>query len=334
MDKRICVVVDAMGGDNAPVEIVKGAVDAVNELNVTVKLVGPEDVINGELAKYTFDKEHIEVVNATEVISTDEVPTSAIRRKKDSSMVVGLKLVKEGQGDAFVSAGSTGAILAGGLLIIGRIPGVERPALGTCLPTKTGFTFLLDSGANVDCKPQYLEQFAKMGTVYMENVFHKKNPAVGLVNIGAEKEKGNALTKEAYELLEQTENINFVGNVEPRDIPSGGVEILVCDGFVGNTILKLSEGMAKTMIQIIKGEITKGAYKFAAACLKKPFQNVKGFLDADAVGGAPFIGLKALVVKAHGSSNARAIKNAIRQCVLFTEEDIVGKIQENIQAEK
>ncbi|WP_317854138.1 phosphate acyltransferase PlsX [Chakrabartyella piscis] len=334
MEKRICVVVDAMGGDNAPVEIVKGAVDAVNELNVNVKLVGPEDVINAELAKYTYNKEYIEVVNATEVISTDEVPTSAIRRKKDSSMVVGLKLVKEGKGDAFVSAGSTGAILAGGLLIIGRIPGVERPALGTCLPTKTGFTFLLDSGANVDCKPQYLEQFAKMGTVYMENVFHKTSPSVGLVNIGAEKEKGNALTKEAYELLEQTENINFIGNVEPRDIPSGGVEILVCDGFIGNTILKLSEGMAKTMIQIIKGEITKGAYKLAAACLKKPFQNVKGFLDADAVGGAPFIGLKALVVKAHGSSNARAIKNAIRQCVLFTEEDIVGKIQENIQPEK
>ncbi len=334
MEKKICVVVDAMGGDNAPVEIVKGAVDAVKELNVCVKLVGPEDVVNAELAKYTYDKADIEVVNATEVIGTDESPTTAIRRKKDSSMVVGLKLVKEGAGDAFVSAGSTGAILAGGLLIIGRIPGVERPALGTCLPTKKGFTFLLDSGANVDCKPQYIEQFAKMGTVYMENVFNRKSPSVGLVNIGAEKEKGNALTKEAYELLEQTENINFIGNVEPRDIPSGGVEILVCDGFVGNTILKLSEGMAKTMIQIIKGEITKGAYKLAAACLKKPFQNVKGFLDADAVGGAPFIGLKALVVKAHGSSNARAIKNAIRQCVLFTEEDIVGKIQENIQPEK
>lgn len=330
MDKKICVVVDAMGGDNAPVEIVKGAVDAVKELGVTIKLVGPEDVVNRELAKYSYDKATIEVVHASEVIGTDEAPTTAIRRKKDSSMVVGLKLVKEGAGDAFVSAGSTGAILAGSLLIIGRIPGVERPALGTCLPTKNGFTFLLDSGANVDCKPQYLEQFAKMGTVYMENVFQRTAPTVGLINIGAEKEKGNALTKEAYELLEQTENINFIGNVEPRDIPSGTTEILVCDGFVGNTVLKLSEGMAKTMIQIIKAEITKGAYKLAAACLKKPFQNVKGFLDADGVGGAPFIGLKALVVKAHGSSNARAIKNAIRQCVVFTEADIVGKIQEKL----
>ena len=330
MDKRIVVALDAMGGDYAPVETVKGAVDAVKELNVDIRLVGPEDVVNAELAKYEYDKERITVVHAPSVIGTDEAPTMAIRRKKDSSMVVGLNLVKNGEAEGFVSAGSTGAILTGGLFIVGRIPGVERPALGTCLPNKKGFSFLIDSGANVDCKPQYLEQFAKMGSVYVENVFGMKDPRVALVNIGAEKEKGNALTKETYELLEQAENINFIGNIEPRNIPFGEADVIVCDGFVGNTILKLSEGMAKTMVDIIKEEITKGAYKFAAAMLKKPFRNVKNFLDADEVGGAPFIGLNSLVVKAHGSSNAKAIKNAVRQCVVFTEADIIEKIKDKL----
>lgn len=330
MDKKVIVALDAMGGDLAPVEIVKGAVDAVKELNVDIKLVGQQDKINAELAQYTYPKERIQVVHAEEVIGTDEVPTSAIRRKKDSSLVVGLNLAKSGEADAFVSAGSTGALLTGALLIVGRIEGVERPALGTCLPTKTGFTFLLDSGANVDCKAKYLEQFAKMGSVYIENIFGIAQPKVALVNIGAEKEKGNALTKEAYELLEVSENINFVGNIEPRNIPFGEADVIVCDGFVGNTILKLSEGLSKTLIDIIKEEITAGSYKFAAAMLKTPFRNVKKRFDSDEVGGAPFIGLKSLVVKAHGSSNARAIKNAIRQCVLFTEADIVGKIKDKL----
>lgn len=330
MEKRVIVALDAMGGDLAPVEIVKGAVEAVKELNVDIKLVGREEDVNAELAKYTYPKERIQLVPAQEVIGTDEVPTSAIRRKKDSSMVVGLTLVKKGEADAFVSAGSTGALLTGALTLVGRLEGVERPALGTCLPTKNGFTFLLDSGANVDCKAKYLEQFAKMGSVYVENVFGKVQPKVALVNIGAEKEKGNALTKEAYELLEVTEGIHFTGNIEPREIPAGAADVIVCDGFVGNTILKLSEGLAKTLIEMIKTEITAGAYKMAAAMLKTPFKNVKKYFDADEVGGAPFIGLKALVVKAHGSSNAKAIKNAVRQCVLFTEADIIEKIKEKL----
>lgn len=334
MDKKIIVALDAMGGDYAPVETVKGAVEAVKELNVDIKLVGPEDVVKAELAKYEYDKERIEVVHASEVIGTDEVPTMAIRRKKDSSLVVALNLVKKGEADAIVSAGSTGALLTGALLIVGRLPGVERPALGTCLPNKKGFSFLIDSGANVDCKPKYLEQFAKMGSVYVEHVFGIKEPKVALVNIGAEKEKGNALTKETYELLEQAEDINFTGNIEPRNIPFGEADVIVCDGFVGNTILKLSEGLAKTMIDIIKTEITKGAYKIAAAALKTPFRNVKKFMDSDEIGGAPFIGLKSLVVKAHGSSNAKAFKNAVRQCVLFTEADIIGKLREHLQEEK
>ena len=197
------------------------------------------------------------------------------------------------------------------------------------MPNKKGFTFLVDSGANVDCKAKYLQQFAKMASVYVENMFDIKNPKVALVNIGAEKEKGNALTKEAYELLEETD-LNFVGNIEPREIPFGEADIVVCDGFLGNTILKLSEGLSMALLGIIKEEITVGHYKIAAAALKKPFGNIKKKLDADEVGGAPFLGLKSLVVKAHGSSNAKAIKNAIKQCILFAEADIVSKIGEKI----
>ncbi len=330
MDKRIIVALDAMGGDFAPVETVKGAVEAVKELNVDIKLVGRAEDVSRELEKYSYDKERIEVIHAEQVIGTDEVPTMAIRRKKDSSLVVGLNLVKSGEADAFVSAGSTGAILTGALVIVGRLEGVERPALGTCLPVKTGFSFLIDSGANVDCKPKYLEQFAKMGSVYVENVFGIQNPKVALVNIGAEKEKGNALTKEAYELLEGAENINFTGNIEPRNVPYGDADVVVCDGFVGNTILKLCEGLSKTIFDILKAEITQGHYKIGAAILKQPFKNIKKRMDSDEIGGAPFIGLKSLVVKAHGSSNATAIKNAVRQCVLFTEADIIGKIKDKL----
>ena len=330
MEKRIVVAMDAMGGDYAPVETVKGAVEAVKELNVDIKLVGQEDVIKAELAKYEYDKDRIQVVHASEVIGTDESPTMAIRRKKASSLVVALNLVTNGDADGIVSAGSTGALLTGALLIIGRLPGVERPALGTCLPNKKGFSFLIDSGANVDCKAKYLEQFAKMGSVYVENVFGIKDPKVALVNIGAEMEKGNALTKETYELLEQAEGINFTGNIEPRNIPYGDADVVVCDGFVGNTILKLSEGLAKTIFDILKGEIMKGFYKVGAMILKTPFKNMKKFMDSDEIGGVPFIGLKSLVVKAHGSSNAKAFKNAVRQCVLFTEADIIGKIKDKI----
>lgn len=325
----IKIAVDAMGGDNAPAEIVKGAVDSVKECNAYVILVGQKQAIETELNKYSYDGDCIEIVEAEEVITTEESPTKAIREKKNSSMVVGLNLVKQKQADAFVSAGSTGALLTGALFIVGRIKGVERPVLGTCLPNKKGFTFLVDSGANVDCKAKYLQQFAKMASVYVENMFDIKNPKVALVNIGAEKEKGNALTKEAYELLEETD-LNFVGNIEPREIPFGEADIVVCDGFLGNTILKLSEGLSMALLGIIKEEITAGHYKIAAAALKKPFGNIKKKLDADEIGGAPFLGLKSLVVKAHGSSNAKAIKNAIKQCMLFSEADIVSKIGEKI----
>lgn len=329
MEKKIIVAVDAMGGDNAPGEIVKGAVEAIQELPVSILLVGLPEAIEQELKKYSYEKDRIEIVPASEIITTEETPTTAIRRKKDSSMVVGLKLVKEERAHAFVSAGSTGALLTGATVMIGRIKGIERPALGTCLPSTKGFTFLLDSGANVDCKAKYLEQFAKMGAVYVENVMGVSNPKIGLANIGAEKEKGNALTKEAYELLEQT-GPSFIGNIEAREIPFGEADVVVCDGFVGNIILKFAEGLSLALLGIIKEEITVGAYKLAAGMLKSRFRNIKKRFDADEVGGAPFLGLKALVVKAHGSSKAKAIKNAVKQCVSFVESDIVSKIEEKL----
>ncbi|MCJ7856841.1 phosphate acyltransferase PlsX [Lachnospiraceae bacterium NSJ-143] len=327
--KNIKIAVDAMGGDNAPFEIVKGAVEASAEFGSNITLVGPEDKIIAELNKYAYDKSKISIVNAAEVITTDESPTNAIRRKKDSSIVVGLNLVKSGEAAAFVSAGSTGAVLTGGTFIIGRIKGIERPALGTCLPTTNGFTFLIDSGANVDCKASYLVQFAKMASVYVENVMGIVNPRVGLINIGAEKEKGNSLTKEVYELLEES-NLNFVGNIEPRDIPFGLADILVCDGFAGNTVLKFAEGLSSALLGIIKNEITSGFYKVPSAFLIKPFKNIKKRFDSEEVGGAPFLGLKSLVVKAHGSSKAKGIKNAIKQCEIFVENDIVLKIEEKL----
>ena len=303
MERNIVVAVDAMGGDNAPFEIVKGVVEAVKLYPVKVLLVGKEDIVNKELVSYTYDKDSIEVVNADEVIGTDEAPTEAVRHKRNSSMMVGLGLVKENKASAFISAGSTGALFVGGTVTVGRIKGIDRPALATCLPTLKGFSLLLDSGANVDCKPQYLEQFAKMGSVYAENVLGVKNPTVGLANIGIEKEKGNMLVKEVYGLLENSD-INFIGNAEIVDIPYGAADIIVCDGFEGNTILKLTEGLSKALLTLIKGEITKGPYKLAAAALKTPFSNIKKNFDSDQVGGAPYIGLKALVMKMHGSCSS------------------------------
>lgn len=329
MERNIIVAVDAMGGDNAPFEIVKGVVEAVKLYPVKVLLVGKEDIVNKELVSYTYDKDSIEVVNADEVIGTDEAPTEAVRHKRNSSMMVGLGLVKENKASAFISAGSTGALFVGGTVTVGRIKGIDRPALATCLPTLKGFSLLLDSGANVDCKPQYLEQFAKMGSVYAENVLGVKNPTVGLANIGIEKEKGNMLVKEVYSLLENSD-INFIGNAEIVDIPYGAADIIVCDGFEGNTILKLTEGLSKALLTLIKGEITKGPYKLAAAALKTPFSNIKKNFDSDQVGGAPYIGLKALVMKMHGSCKAPAVTNCIKQSISFIENDTVAKIEKLI----
>ena len=238
------VALDAMGGDNAPVEMVKGAVEAVQKRNdIQVLLTGKEEILKEELAKYTYPDEKIHIVNATEVIETAEPPVKAIRSKKDSSLVTAMKLVRNGEADAFVSAGNSGAVLVGGQLLVGKIKGVERPPLAPLIPTLKGVSLLIDCGANVDARPSHLVQFAKMGSIYMESVVGKKNPTVGIVNIGAEEEKGNALVKETFPLLKECPDINFIGSVEAREIPYGDVDVIVCEAFVGNVILKLYEGV-------------------------------------------------------------------------------------------
>lgn len=328
----IKIAVDAMGGDNAPSEIVKGAVEAVSERpDITVCLTGQEDIIKKELEKYTYKKEQIEIVPASEVIETGDPPVNAIRKKKDSSIVVGMNLVKRGEADGFVSAGSSGAILVGGQVIVGRIKGVERPPLAPLIPTAEGVSLLVDCGANVDARPSHLVQFAKMGAIYMEHIVGIKNPRVAIVNNGAEEEKGNALVKETFPLLKACKGINFIGSIEARDIPSGYADVIVCEAFVGNVILKLYEGLAATLMSKIKGGMMKNTRSKMGALLIKPAlkETLKEF-DTTKHGGAPLLGLKGLVVKTHGSASSVEIKNAIFQCVDFKQQQINEKIAEHI----
>lgn len=332
MQNIIRVAVDAMGGDNAPGQIVKGTVEAVNERNdIKVILVGREDIVNSELQQYTYNKDQIEVVHASDIITNDEAPVMAIRRKKDSSIVVAMKLVKNGDADAFISAGSTGAILVGGQLIVGRIKGVDRPPLAPLIPTIKGVSLLVDCGANVDARSSHLVQFAKMGSLYMEHIVGIKNPKVAIVNIGSEEEKGNMLVKETYPLLKNCEDINFIGSIEARDIPYGAADVIVCEAFVGNVILKLYEGLSSALVGTIKkGLMSTTKSKIGAALCKGELKKtLKGF-DASEFGGAPMLGLNGLVVKTHGSSKNTEIKNAIIQCVSFNEQNINEKIKENI----
>ena len=324
----IKIAVDAMGGDNAPSEIVKGAVEAVSERpDITVCLTGQEDIIKKELEKYTYKKEQIEIVPASEVIETGDPPVNAIRKKKDSSIVVGMNLVKRGEADGFVSAGSSGAILVGGQVIVGRIKGVERPPLAPLIPTERGFSLLIDCGANVDARPSHLVQFAQMCSIYMEHVMGVKRPRVAIVNIGAEEEKGNALVKETFPLLKECPGINFIGSIEAREIPHGGADVIVCEAFVGNVILKLYEGVGATMISMIKkGMISSLRSKIGALLIKPALKSTLKSFDASQYGGAPLLGLKGLVVKTHGSSKANEVKNSIIQCIAFKEQAISEKI--------
>ena len=336
MSEYVKVAVDAMGGDNAPVEIVKGAVEAVNESSkVKVYLVGLQETLEKELAGYTYQKEQMEIVAATEIIETAEPPVMAIRKKKDSSLVKALNLVKNGTCDAFVSAGSTGATLVGGQVIVGRIKGVERPPLAPLIPTETGCSLLIDCGANVDARPSHLVQFAKMGSVYMEHVMGVKNPKVGIVNIGAEEEKGNALVKETFPLLKNCPDINFIGSVEARDIPAGAADVVVCEAFTGNVILKTYEGVGATLIRKVKdGMMTSLRSKIGALLVKPALKQTLKTFDLEQCGGAPLLGLKGLVVKTHGSSKSIEIKNSILQCITFTEQKINEKIREMLLTEE
>lgn len=335
MAEMVNVAVDAMGGDNAPYETVKGAVEAINaDRRVKVFLAGREPVLKEELKKYTYNAEQLEIVHAEEVIETGEPPVMAIRKKKDSSIVRCMYLVKEGKCDALVSAGSTGAVLVGGQVIVGRIKGVERPPLAPIIPHINGVSLLLDCGANVDARPSQLLQFAKMGSIYMESVIGVKNPRVGLVNIGTEEEKGNALTRETYPLLKSCPEINFIGNVEARDIPEGGADVLVCEAFAGNVVLKMLEGVSGALIAKIKAGMMMNLRSKIGALLVKPAlkQTLKDF-NTEAYGGAPLLGLNGLVVKTHGNSQAVEIKNSILQCIAFKEQKINQKIKEQMVLE-
>ena len=326
------IALDAMGGDNAPAEVVKGAVDAVKARDdIKVFLVGQKDSVQAELEKYTYPSEQIELVDAPEVIEMAEPPVIAIRKKRQSSIVIGMNMVKQKEADAFVSAGSSGAVLVGGQVIVGRIKGIQRPPLAPLIPTEKGISLLIDCGANVDARAEHLVQFAKMGSIYMEHVVGIKNPKVAIVNIGAEEEKGNALVKETMPLLRECTDINFVGSIEARDIPKGDADVIVCEAFVGNVILKLYEGLSSTLIGVIKKGLMSTLKSKIGAALALPAlkKTIKAF-DATEYGGAPLLGLNGLVVKTHGSSKAKEITNSIFQCVTFKEKEINNKIRENI----
>ena len=336
MSETVRVVVDAMGGDNAPGEIVKGAVEAVNsDSDIQVILTGRQEAIEAELAKYTYKKEQIEGVHCEEVIETAEPPVNAIRTKKQSSLVVGMNMVKHQEADAIVSAGSSGAILVGGQTIVGRIRGIERPPLAPLIPTEKGVALLIDCGANVDARPSHLVQFAQMGSIYMENVVGMKNPRVAILNIGAEEEKGNALVKETFPLLKACKGINFIGSIEAREIPHGGADVIVCEAFAGNIVLKLYEGVAATLLSKVKEGLMSSLRSKIGALLIKPAlkQTLKSF-DASQYGGAPLLGCKGLVVKTHGSAVAGDVRNSILQCVTFKQQRINDKIRENICDQK
>lgn len=338
------VALDAMGGDNAPAEIIKGAVDALlatekDDLRIT--FAGDETAIRAELEKLRadkdrkgFDESRISIVHTTEVIETGEPPVNAIRTKKDSSIVIALKMVKEGKADAFVSSGSTGAVLVGGQVIVGKLKGVKRTPLAPIIPTVRGGALLIDCGANVDARPEYLIQYAHMGSIYMENVMGVKNPAVGILNIGAEEEKGNALVKETYPLLKAEPGINFIGSVEAGDMIAGKADVIVCDAFAGNIALKTYEATGSMLLDMLKTTLTSTTKNKLGAALVYPSlkEKLKKF-DASQYGGAPMLGLKGLVVKSHGSAKAKEIRNAVMQCMDFSKQNIAEKIAASFSKE-
>ncbi|MBI5078543.1 phosphate acyltransferase PlsX [Candidatus Saganbacteria bacterium] len=321
------IAVDAMGGDFAPAEIIKGAVAASLEFPLHIKLVGEKQKIERELSLYR-KKGDLSIVHAPTVISNDESPVSAVKQKKDSSINVAVSLVKEKEADAVVSAGNTGALMASSLFSLGRIPGVERPAIATIFPTPTGPILLLDMGANVDCKPKHLKQFAEMGSLYAEHLMHLPKPRVGLLNIGEEKEKGNELVIESWPLLKEAK-INFMGNVEAKEILSGKVDVIVCDGFVGNLILKFGESISAFVIELFRKELSKNLVtKFAAFLLMPALASIKRSVDYDEAGGAPMLGINGVIFKAHGRARAKAVKNAIRVADEAVRENIIGCISQ------
>ncbi|MBO4873016.1 MAG: phosphate acyltransferase PlsX [Lachnospiraceae bacterium] len=333
MDQLVRIALDAMGGDNAPAAPVEAAVKALSMTDrAFIYLVGQEAVIQKELEKFDdYDKDRLQIVPASEIIEMAEHPVNAIRKKKDSSIVIAQKMIRNGEADAFVSSGSTGAVLAGGQLLVGRLPGVERAPLAPLLPTLKGVSLLIDCGANVDARPEHLVQFAKMGSLYMRDMMGVENPTVGLLNIGVEEEKGNALCKETFPLLKACPDINFIGNIESREIPHGAADVIVTEAFAGNIALKLYEGTASAFVKMIKGAMMKTTVsKIGALMVKKSLKETLKTLDATQYGGAPMLGLRGLIVKAHGNAGWKELSNAVLQCVSFTDAHLTDKIKESI----
>lgn len=331
MTQRTRVAVDAMGGDYAPEEIIKGSLQALRDTDqVEVLLVGRPEAVRPYL-KGDFPEDRLEIVPASEVIETGDPPVQSIRRKKDSSIVIGQKLIREGRADAFVSAGSTGAVLVGGQLLVGRIRGIERTPLASLIPTTKGVSLLIDCGANVDARSAHLVQFARMGSIYMKHVMGVEDPKVALVNIGLEEEKGNALVKETFPLLKACRDIHFIGSVEAREIPHGYADVIVCEAFTGNVILKLYEGTASALLGKIRQGLTSSFRAKIGALLVKPaLKETMKELDSSEYGGAPMLGLNGLVVKTHGSAKAKEVRNSILQCIAFHEQDISGRIRSSL----
>ena len=325
------VIVDAFGGDNAPQEIIKGAKLAADELGYDIVLVGDEEKIKGEAIKNNVLIENMQIVHAPDVISMKDAPTDILKSKNNSSMAVGLRLLAQGEGDAFVSAGNSGALCVGATLIVKRIKGVKRCAFAPVIPKSNGFFMLIDSGANVECRPEMLKQFGITGSIYMKNVMTVANPRVGLVNVGTESTKGDELRFEAFNLLKDS-NINFIGNIEAREIPADCADVVVADGFTGNIILKFYEGMAKEMFSKFKNIFVKSfKNKLASAVLMPDIQEMKKHIDYKEYGGAPLIGISKSVFKAHGNSDAKTFKNAIRLAGEYTKRNIVKLISESIK---
>lgn len=329
------LIIDAMSGDNAPEALVSGCVMAAKEFGHEYVMVGKEDVIHKLLKQENAENLPITVRNATEVVDMHDDPARVLRRKKDSSMAVAFQMLANGEGDAMISAGNTGAQLSGATLIVKRIRGIRRAALPTLLPCKTGKVLLIDSGANVECTPEYLLQFAFMGSFYMRQVVGVKNPRVGLINNGTEDTKGDPLRKEAYAMLKQAGEegrINFVGNVEGSDIMGGGCDVAVTDGFTGNVVLKTIEGAAKFLGSGIKSVFLTGMKtKLGYLLVRSPLKSFMSVMDSSEVGGAPFLGVSKPVFKAHGGSNARAIRSAVQQAIRYVDGGVVEMIQENVE---
>jgi len=322
------IILDGMGGDNAPASTVEGAVLASRLIEHEILITGGRELLEKELSKYKYKSGQITIVPASEVISSSDAPVKAVRGKKDSSMVVGLNLLKSGAGDVFISGGNTGALMAGGLFILGRIQGIDRPPIASIYPILgKSISLLVDAGANTECKPNNYLEFATMGSIYMERVLGRENPTVGLVNVGTEENKGTTAVKAAYELLEKS-GLNFIGNVEARDVPKGACDVIVCDGFVGNVILKLTEGLAWNIFKLVKAKFSSGgAAKIGAMLLSGKLKELKKEFDYSEYGGAPILGLKGPIVKMHGSSGANSVKNTIIKAIPFARENVVHMIE-------